>query len=165
MKLKIVNVRTALLKAFKQDRGVFSKAMKELKVNSSFDFGQYTRCYPDNPRSATKGFFQMEIEQRHDNTYLFQIESVEGNIRNNNNYLDYYEIFEDEKALWFYVKDFFSKHDNLESLSQTVYRKFGFLRPQEGDLLLTQYNLLKEDLPDGDTFEDFLEDLDHFLKF
>ena len=162
MKLRIVSVRRALFKTFKQN--AFSKIVKELKVNSFFDFGNYHRCYPDNPKSITKGFFQMEIEQRHDNTYGFQILSVEGNIRNNSNYLDYYEIFEDEKALWFYVKDFFSKHENLESLSQAVYRKFGFLHPEEGAMLFTQYNLLKNNIPDGDTFEDFLEDLDHFLK-
>ena len=106
----------------------------------------------------------MEINYRHDNTYIFQIEAVEGDFRMNTNYLHYYNIFGDEKALWFHVKDFFSKHKDLESLSQAVYRKFGFLRPKEGALLFTHYNLLKEDLPDSQDFEEFLEDLDHFLR-
>ena len=155
-------IRKILFKNAKRDD--FSKVIKELKVNSFFDFGTYERCYPDNPKSITKGFFQMEINYRHDNTYIFQIEAVEGNFRNNTNYLDYYDIFETEKALWFHIKEFFSKYDGMESLSQAVYQKFGFLHPKEGAMLFTQYNLLKDDLPDGDTFEDFLEDLDHFLK-
>ena len=162
MKLKIVNVRTALLKTIKQD--VFSRAMKELKANSSLDFGRYRRCYPDNPRSITKGFFQMEIEQQGDDRFLFQIEAVEGDFRNNSNYLDYYEIFETEKALWFYIKQFFSKYSDMESLSKSVYKKFGFLHPKEGALLFNHYSLLKHDLPDGENFEDFLEDFKRFLK-
>lgn len=73
-------------------------------------------------------------------------------------------MFEDEKALWFHVKDFLSKHTDLDSLSREVYRKFGFLHPKEGALLFTHYNLLKNDLPDGQTFEDFVEELENFLK-
>ena len=151
-----------VIKTVKRD--AFSKVIKDLKTNFFFNFGDYRRCYPDNPKSTTKGFFQMEIDYRHDNTYLFKIEAVEGKFRMNSNYLHYYDIFEDEKALWFHVKDFFSKHNDMESLSQAVYRKFGFLHPKEGAMLFTQYKLLKEDLPDGDSFEDFLEDLEHFLK-
>ena len=155
-------VRKVLLKTVKRD--VFSKVVKDLKTNSFFNFGHYERCYPDNPRSTTKGFFQMEIEYRHDNTYLFKIEAVEGKIRNNTNYLNYYDIFEDEKALWFHIKSFFSNFNDLESLSQKVYRKFGFLDPKEGSLLFNHYSLLKDDLPDGTDFEDFLEELEGFLK-
>jgi len=106
----------------------------------------------------------MEICHRHDNTFVFQIEAVEGNIRSNTNYLHYYNIFEDEKALWFFVKDFLSKHPNLESLSREVYNKFGFLRPKEASLLFTHYNLLKDDLPDGTDFEDFLDEFENFTN-
>ena len=104
----------------------------------------------------------MEIDYRHDNTFLFQIEAVEGNFRMNTNYLHYYDIFEDEKALWFHVKAFFSKHNDLESLLQEVYRKFGFLHPKEGSLLFNHYTLLKDDLPDCQDFEDFLEEFKDF---
>ena len=155
----IGKVRKVLLKTAKRD--VFSKIIKNLKTDSFFDFGNYERCYPDNPESITKGFFQMEILQRN-NSYVFQIEAVEGNFRMNTNYLSYYEIFEDEKALWFHVKAFFSKHNDLESLSQKVYRKFGFLDPKEGSLLFNHYTLLKDDLPDGQDFEDFLEEFKDF---
>lgn len=148
----------------KYEQDLFSKVAKDLKANSFFNFGNYERCYPDNPRSTTKGFFQMEIIQQRDNRFVFQIEAVEGDFRNNANYLDYYEIFETEEALWFYVEEFFSKYSDMESLSQAVYRKFGFLRRREGALLFTQYNLLKDDLPDGQDFEDFLEEFKSFLK-
>lgn len=158
----IGKVRKFFLKTVKRD--VFSKVIDDLKTNSFFNFGDYQRCYPDNPRSATKGFFQMEIDQRHDNTFVFQIEAVEGDFRMNTNYLHYYDIFEDEKALWFHIKNFLSKHNDLESLLQEVYRKFGFLHPKEGSLLFTHYNLLKDDLPDGTDFEDFLDELENFLK-
>ena len=104
----------------------------------------------------------MEIDQQRDNTYVFKIEAVEGKFRMNTNYLDYYNIFETEKALWFYVKEFFSKYSDVEKLSQAVYRKFGFLHPKEGALLFTHYSLLKDDLPDGDTFEDFLGEFKDF---
>ncbi len=161
-RLKINSVRRALLRTIKQD--IFSRVIKELKANSYYDFGDYKRCYPDNPQSITKGFFQMEINHQYDNTFLFQIEAVEGDFRMNTNYLHFYYIFEDEKALWFHVKDFFSKHTDLESLSQSVYKKFGFLTPKEGSTLFDHYSLLKDDLPDGQTFEDFIEDLDSFLK-
>ena len=50
----------------------------------------------------------------------------------------------------------------MESLSQAVYRKFDFMQPKEGALLFTHYSLLKDDLPDGDTFEDFLEEFKDF---
>lgn len=162
MRLRFVNVRRVLLKTIKQD--VFSKVIKELKVKSKFIFGPYERCYPDVPQSTTKGYFQMKIEQRHESKFVFQIESVEGNFRSHSNNLDYYEVFKTEKELWIYVKKFFSKYSNVESLSQAVYRKFRFLRPKEGAMLLTQYNLLKDDLPDGQDFEDFLEELQSFLK-
>lgn len=148
----------------KSKQDLFSKVMKDLEANSFFNFGSYERCYPDNPRSTTKGFFQMEIKQQYDNRFLFQIEAVEGEFRNNTNYLDYYEIFETEEALWFFIKQFFSKYSNMESLSQAVYRKFGFMHPKEGALLFTQYSLLKRDLPDGDNFEDFLEDFKNFTN-
>lgn len=148
----IGKVRKVLLKTIKQD--VFSKITKDLKNNSFYNFGHYERCYPDNPKSKTKGFFQMEIKRHYDNTYLFQIEAVEGKFRKNTNYLSYYDVFEDEKALWFHVKDLFSKHNDLESLSREVYRKFGFLHPKEADLLFAHYTLLKHDLPDGQDFED-----------
>ena len=105
----------------------------------------------------------MEIDYRHNNTYLFKIEAVEKNFRANTNNLDYYDVFEDEKTLWFRIKNFLSPHKDLDSLSKQVYRKFGFLHPEEGAMLFTQYNLLKDDLPDGDSFEDFLEDLEHFI--
>ena len=106
----------------------------------------------------------MEIEQRHESKFVFHIEAVEGNSRNHSNNLDYYEIFRTEEELWIYVKKFFSKFTDVEKLSQAVYRKFGFLLPKEGAMLFTQYNLLKNDLPDGDSFEDFLEYLEHFLR-
>lgn len=80
----------------------------------------------------------------------------------NTNYLHYYDIFEDEKALWFHIKDFLSKHDHLESLSQAVYKKFGFMSPKEANFLFTHYNLLKDDLPDGQDFEDFLKEFKDF---
>ena len=153
-------IRKILFKA--DGRDVFSKIIRDLKTNSFFDFGRYERCYPDNPQSITKGYFQMEIKQQHESRFVFQIESVEGNSRINTNYLDYYEIFETEKALWFYVKEFFSEYNDVEKLSQAVYRKFGFLHPKEGALLFTHYSLLKDDLPDGDTFEDFLEEFKDF---
>ena len=153
-------LRKVLFKSVKRD--VFNKIIKDLKTNFFFNFGDYKRCYPDNPKSITKGYFQMEIDYRHDNTYLFKIEAVEGNFRMNTNYLHYYDIFEDEKALWFHIKDFFSKHDNLESLSQAVYKKFGFMSPKEASFLFTHYNLLKDDLPDGQDFEDFLEEFKDF---
>ena len=107
----IGKVRKVLLKTVKRD--VINGIIKKLKINSFFNFGHYERCYPDNPQSTTKGFFQMEIDYRHDNTFLFQIEAVEGNFRMNTNYLDYYDIFEDEKALWFHVKNFLSKYNDL----------------------------------------------------
>jgi len=106
----------------------------------------------------------MEIIQRHDNRFVFQIEAVEGDFRNNSNYLDYYEIFETEKALWFYIKEFFSKYNDMESLSQAVYRKFGFLQVREGASLFAHYSLLKDDLPDGQDFEDFLEEFKNFTN-
>ena len=106
----------------------------------------------------------MEITHRLNNSYIFQIEAVEDNFRTNTNNLDYYDVFEDENALWLHIKNFLSKHKDLESLSKQVYRKFRFLHPEEGAMLFTQYNLLKDDLPDGDSFEDFLEDLEHFIK-
>ena len=106
----------------------------------------------------------MEINYQYDNTYLFQIEAVEGKFRTNTNYLHYYDVFEDEKALWFHVENFFSKYNDLESLSQEVYRKFGFLRPKEADLLFNHYCLLKDDLPDGQSFEDFLEEFESVFK-
>ena len=124
----IGKVRTVLLKTVKRD--VFNKIIKELKANFFFNFGHYERCYPDNPQSTAKGFFQMEINHRHDNTFVFQIEAVEGNFRTNTNYLAYYDIFETEEALWFYIREFFSKYSDIESLSQAVYSKFGFLRPK-----------------------------------
>ena len=155
-------VRKVLLKTAKRD--VFSKVVKDLEANSFFNFGDYERCFPDNPKSSTKGFFQMEINHRLDNSFVFQIEAVEGNYRMNTNYLHYYDVFEDEKALWFHVKAFLSRHNDLESLSQEVYRQFGFLHPKEGSLLFTHYNLLKDDLPDGQDFEDFLEEFKSFLK-
>ena len=52
----------------------------------------------------------------------------------------------------------------MELLSQAVYKRFGFMQPKEGALLLTQYSLLKEDLPDGDDFEDFLESFKSFMN-
>ena len=155
-------VRMVLLKTAKRD--IFNKIIKDLKINSFFNFGDYKRCYPDNPQSTTKGFFQMEIEQRHDNTFVFQIEAVEGDFRMNTNYLHYYDVFEDEKALWFHVKNFFSKHTNLESLSREVYKKFGFLHPEEASMLFTHYNLLKDDLPDGQDFEEFLDEFKSMFK-
>jgi len=158
----IKSVRNVLLKTVKRD--IFSKVIKDLKTNSFFDFGNYQRCFPDNPKSITKGFFQMEINYRLNNSYIFQIEAVEGNFRTNTNYLHFYDVFEDEKALWFHIKNFLSMHKDLDSLSKQVYRKFGFLHPKEGAMLFTQYNLLKDDLPDGDSFEDFLEDLEHFIR-
>lgn len=177
-------VKRILFKNVKRD--AFSKIVKELKTNFFFDFGHYKRCYPDNPKSTIKGFFQMEIDNRHDNTFLFKIEAVEGDLRMNTNYLNYYYIFEDEKALWFFrmntnylhyynifeeekalwfhIKNFLSKHTNLESLSREVYKKFGFLRPREASLLFTHYNLLKDDLPDGTEFEDFLDEFKSMFK-
>lgn len=148
----------------KRKQDLFSEVMKDLEANSFFNFGSYKRCYPDNPRSTTKGFFQMEIKQQYDNKFLFQIEAVEGKFRNNTNYLDYYEIFETEEALRFYIKQFFSEYSDMELLSQAVYKRFGFMQPKEGALLLTQYSLLKEDLPDGDDFEDFLESFKSFMN-
>ena len=50
----IGKVRKVLLKTAKRD--VFSKIIKNLKTDSFFDFGNYERCYPDNPESITKGF-------------------------------------------------------------------------------------------------------------
>ncbi|TES97190.1 MAG: hypothetical protein E3J90_07210 [Promethearchaeota archaeon] len=155
-------IKKVFLNAVKRDS--FSKIVKDLKANLSFNFGNYERCYPDNHKSITNGFFQMEIEQRHESKFIFHIEAVEGNFRNHSNNLDYYEIFRTEEELWIYVKKFFSKFTDVEKLSQAVYRKFGFLQPKEGAMLFTQYNLLKNDLPDGDSFEDFLEDLEHFLR-
>ncbi len=157
----IGKVRKVFLKTVKRD--VFNKIIKDLKTNFFFNFGHYERCYPDNPQSVTKGFFQMEILQRNNN-YVFQIEAVEGNFRTNTNYLSYYDVFEDKKALWFHVKDFFSKHNDLESLSQEVYRKFGFLHPKEGSMLFTQYSFLKNDLPDETSFEDFLDEFESVFK-
>ena len=159
--VKINSVRRALLKTIKKD--LFSRIIKELKANSFFDFGHYERCFPDNPKSTTKGFFQMEIQQRN-NTYEFQIEALEGEFRTNTNYLHYYDIFEDEKALWFHINNFLSKHTDLESLSQEVYKKFGFLRPEEATLLFDHYNLLKDDLSDGQDFEDFLAEFKSMFK-
>ena len=43
---------------------------------------------------------KLQIDHRHDNTHVFQIEAVEGKFRMNTNYLDYYDVFEDEKTLW-----------------------------------------------------------------
>lgn len=149
----------------KRKQDLFSKVMKNLKANSFFNFGRYARCYPDNPRSTTKGFFQMEIKPQRNDRFVFQIEAVEGNHRKNTNYLDYYEIFETEEALWFYIERFFSKYSDMKSLSQAVYRKFGFLHPKEGALLFAQYSFLKDDLPDGDDFEDFLEEFKNFTNF
>lgn len=143
---------------------VFNKVIKDLKANSFFNFGDYERCYPDNPQSKTKGFFQMEICHQHDNTFVFQIEAVEGDFRMNTNYLHYYNIFEDEKALWFFVENFLSTHADLESLSREVYKKFGFLHPKEASLLFTHYNLLKDDLPDGTGFEEFLDEFRSMYK-
>lgn len=79
----IGKVRKVLLKTVKRE--VFNKIIKDLKANSFSNFGHYERCYPDNPQSITKGFFQMEINHQYDNTYLFQIEAVEGKFRTNLN--------------------------------------------------------------------------------
>ena len=51
---------------------------------------------------------------------------------------------------------------DLETLSQKVYKKFGFLHPKEASTLFTHYNLLKDDLPNGQEFEDFLEEFKNF---
>lgn len=139
-----------------------TRIINKLKKSNYFNIGYYTRTYPDNIESTTKGFFRIDLsffEYLHTGKFakaIFQIIAIEkNNFTLNADNFELYETFKTEDALWKYLETFLSHFNSLTSLYNYCYSKFNFLRVK--DPIISVFYLLKNDLEDDLDFEKFHE--------
>jgi len=141
-----------------------NKIIQKLKKKHYFNIGFYTRTYPDNLKSISKGFFRIDLtfyeymDTKEFAEAIFQVLAIEkNNFTLNANNFDLYENFTTKNKLWKYLETFLSRFKTLKELSDYCYMKFNFLKPN--DIVIDYYKLMKHDLEDGSTFETFYEKL------
>lgn len=140
--------------------------MKSLYNNLFFSLGEYSRIFPDAPDCTTKGEFQLQIDLR---VWLdtgafsyatFDIRAVEVVTKTYTQELDcekysfWIKETHSQKAFWDQIRAFLDKFDSKEALYKFVTSKFGF---NQQKALLSTFHMLESELPDGTSFEDFLE--------
>jgi len=140
------------------DEQLKQEIKKKLEDDQSFKIGDYKRVYPDT-LEETSGYFYIEITEYiyiEDMTLeriVFQIFAIEGNFTLD--CLDLYNSFNTYEEYNEFLEDFLNKFNSIEEIFNFAYRKFNFLR--KNDSLISAYNLIKEDLEDGTTFEDYFD--------
>ena len=141
--------------------------IKKLKDREVLKIGYYKRLYPDT-LTMTKGYFQIKLSYWiHKKAYEivdceFNIVAQEGKYFSLDS-IDFYHHFDTEEELFEYISAFLDQFKSIKELYDHVYRKFKFIKPSKNtfgnDSIIDLYNLLKADLPDGTSLEDFVDQI------
>ena len=144
------------------DEKLKTEIIKKIKDEGCFELLEYERLYSDT-LTPVKGRFRIEVKEF---VYTdsgefakgtFDIIATEGT--HEMDIFDFYKHFTTEQALYNHINQLLDRFDTIESLQNHVFHKSKFIKSDNGickDCRVFAYELMKDDLEDGTTLEDFL---------
>lgn len=144
--------------------------MTKLEIYGEYDLGKYSRIYPDSPKDTSEGIytiiadFRYHFEKNGDerkyipaggNFNIVAREDWDGYYHDlYDDHHRFYESFSKNEDLMNHIRKFLSKFGSESDLLKHVSSAFGF------DLLKAKFEcfeVIRDELPDGISFEDFAE--------
>lgn len=142
--------------------------INNLKMYGQVGVGIYQRRYPDNPSLTTKGvftFWLFEIRKQYYNEKeggwrLGEILEYKLELIGEEDELEIFSLlykrFDTEEEVIKFLREFLNPFDNYRDLYSYMVEKAGFRKVERN---LQAYGMVKDLLPDGESFEDFNERL------